>query len=399
MSPSKVSNVDFENFHNIVNGRPVSAKEAKESYHGVMPATGEELWPVPVATEDDLNEAVDAARKAFKTWRNVPVENRRQALYKWSDRIAQYKNELGTLIMKEVGRPKAFADMEVDIIVGMINTLAALDLPVDIIEGDEKTLTTRYQPLGVVGGIAPWNFPVILSMNKVASALITGCTIIVKPSPFTPYSALKCVEIAQEFFPPGVVQALGGNDKLGPWLTAHPGVDKIAFTGSIATGKAIMAACAKTLKRVTLELGGNDVAIVLPDVDIAKVAPELVLGAIQNSGQFCVATKRILIPQSIYRPMVDAMVGFTKHLKAGPPDDPSSAIGPVQNKMQYERVKGFFEDCKKNGYNFATEEDTVKNGKGYFIPITIIDNPPTESRIVQEEPFGKYWRVMVGIRR
>ena len=221
-----------------------------------------------------------------------------------------------------------------------------------------------------------------------ASALITGCTIIIKPSPFTPYSTLKCIEIAQEFFPAGVVQVLGGDDKLGPMLTAHPGIDRIAFTGSIATGKKIMEACAKTLKRVTLELGGNDVSIVLPDVNIQQVAPEVVLGALQNSGQVCIATKRVFIHQDIYRPFVDAMVAFTKYLKPGSPEDPSTGLGPVQNKMQYDRVMGFVDDCREKGYTFATGEQTVKQGKGYFVQPTIIDNPPTESRIVQEEPFG-----------
>jgi acyl-CoA reductase-like NAD-dependent aldehyde dehydrogenase len=142
-------------------------------------------------------------------------------------------------------------------------------------------------PLGVVGAICPWNFPLLLSFGKIIPALLTGCTIIVKPSPFTPYTSLKAIELAQEVFPPGVIQVLGGDDMLGPMMTAHPGIAKISFTGSIGTGKRIMAACANSLKRVTLELGGNDASIVLPDVDIEKVAPELVMGAFQNSGQVC----------------------------------------------------------------------------------------------------------------
>ena len=160
-----------------------------------------------------------------------------------------------------------------------------LTIPEERIEDDDKVLTTRYTPLGVVAAICPWNFPLVLSFGKIIPAVLTGCTIIVKPSPFTPYTALKAIELAQEVFPPGVIQVLGGDDRLGPMMTAHPGIAKISFTGSIATGKRIMEACAKTLKRVTLELGGNDASIVLPDVDIEKVAPELVMGAFQNSGQ------------------------------------------------------------------------------------------------------------------
>lgn len=250
---------------------------------------------------------------------------------------------------------------------------------------------TKYKPLGVVGAICPWNFPLVLSLGKVIPALLTGCTIIIKPSPFTPYSALKAVELAQQIFPPGVVQALGGDDRLGPMFTAHPGIAKISFTGSTATGKKIMAACASTLKRVTLELGGNDASIVLPDVNIAKVAPELVLGAFQNSGQVCVATKRIYIHESIYQETLKAMSDFAKNLKIGNPDDAGVQLGPVQNEMQYERVKGFFAEAKKNNFNIVAGSADVPTSKGFFFEPTIIDNPPNGSRIIEEEPFGEFY--------
>lgn len=166
-----------------------------------------------------------------------------------------------------------------------------------------------------------------------------------KPSPYTPYTSLKVYELAQEIFPPGVIQVLGGDDRVGPLLTAHPGIAKISFTGSTATGKCVMAACAATLKRVTLELGGNDAAIVCADVDIPSTAQQLVLGAFRNSGQVCIATKRIYIHQDIYPDMVQAMVDFTKTLEVGPPGS-GAFIGPVQNKMQFEKVKEYFEDSK-----------------------------------------------------
>lgn len=234
-------------------------------------------------------------------------------------------------------------------------------------EDDEKIVTTRYVPLGVVGAICPWNFPLVLSIGKIAPAVLAGDCIIIKPSPYTPYTSLKEVELAQEIFPPGVVQVLGGSDALGPMLTSHPDIAKISFTGSIATGKKIMAACAGTLKRVTLELGGNDAAIVLPDVDIEKTAPEVAMGAFFNSGQVCVATKRIYIHEKIYRPFVDAMVKFTENLKVGKSNDEGVMLGPIQNSMQYNKVKQFFEDSKKQGYNFVAGSDEVKKGSGYFI--------------------------------
>lgn len=232
------------------------------------------------------------------------------------------------------------------------------------------------------------NFPLILSFGKIIPAILTGNCIIVKPSPFTPYTSLKAIEIGQQVLPPGVLQVLGGDDKLGPMFTSHPGIAKISFTGSIATGKKIMAACANTLKRVTLELGGNDASIILPDVDIAKVAPQVVMGAFQNSGQVCVATKRIFIHESIYSEFLAAMVSYVKEsVKTGDPDS-GSLLGPVQNAMQYERVKGFFEDTKAKGYKVAVGSDSVAKSGGYFVQPTIIDNPPSDSRIIQEEPFG-----------
>jgi acyl-CoA reductase-like NAD-dependent aldehyde dehydrogenase len=263
-----------------------------------------------------------------------------------------------------------------------------LKLPNETIEAEKSTIVTRYVPLGVVGAICPWNFPVILSTGKISPALMTGNCIIVKPSPFTPYSAIKLCEIAMNIFPPGVFQVLGGDDKLGPWMTSHPNIQKISFTGSIATGKRIMAACAPTLKRVTLELGGNDASIVCADVDIPSVAPALVMGAMYNSGQVCIATKRIYIHEDIYEPMVKAMGEFAKTLKVGQGDEEGVMLGPIQNEMQYERVKGFFEEGKGKGWKYAAGGTLRAMEKGYFITPTIVDNPPSDSRIIMEEPFG-----------
>lgn len=282
----------------------------------------------------------------------------------------------------------AVAEWETKGVAGFFDHHLALTLPEEREEDAEKVMLTRYTPLGVVGAICPWNFPIVLSLGKLIPALLTGNCIIIKPSPYTPYTTLKCVELAQDIFEPGVVQCIGGDDKLGPMLTAHPGIAKISFTGSIATGKKIMAACAPTLKRVTLELGGNDASIVLPDVDVKKIAPELVMGAFQNTGQVCVATKRIYIHEDIYKEMLEEMVNFVKTIKIG---DPASGamLGPIQNKMQYEKVKDMFKDTKDKGYKFAVGAQDVADGKGFFIQPTIIDNPPNDSRIIQEEPFGK----------
>jgi acyl-CoA reductase-like NAD-dependent aldehyde dehydrogenase len=385
MSPSKENTVDFTTFHNIVDGKQ---RGSKNVHNGINPATQEKLWDVPIATQQDVDDAVEAGLKAFKSWSQTPIEKRKELMNKFIDLYESYEKEFTDLMCKECGKPRNFAASEVADVKDMMAHHTTLDLPVEKYEDNEKSVVTTFVPLGVVGAICPWNFPLILSIGKIAPAVLTGCTIIVKPSPFTPYTALKLVELAQEVFPPGVVQVLGGDDKLGPLLTQHPGISKISFTGSVATGKKIMAACANSLKRVTLELGGNDPCIVLPDVDLDKAVPEVTMGCFFNSGQVCVATKRVYIHESIYTEFVKRMVEFTKNLKVGSSDEDGVLLGPIQNEMQYKRVKGFFEDSKSQGYKFATGASTVETSKGYFINPTIIDNPPNDSRIIQEEPFG-----------
>jgi len=265
---------------------------------------------------------------------------------------------------------------------------AKLKIPEEVVEDTEdRSVIQRYTPLGVVAAIVPWNFPIQLACGKIAPAVLTGNCIIVKPSPFTPYCGLKLAELAQKFFPPGVIQALSGDDSLGPWLTAHPGIDKISFTGSTATGKKVMESASKTLKRVTLELGGKDPAIVCKSVDIAKTAPAIATLAFLNSGQICLALKRIYIHESIYNDFRDAMVAYTKTLKVGDGMEDGVFLGPIQNSMQYDRVQGFFDDVEKEGMKVAVGGKS-KDSAGYFISPTIIDNPKEDSRLVQEEPFG-----------
>lgn len=227
-----------------------------------------------------------------------------------------------------------------------------------------------------------------LFSNKLGPAVLAGNSIILKPSPFTPYSTLKVAEIAQQIFPPGLVQCLGGDDRLGPWLTHHPNIQKIAFTGSVAVGKKIMAACAQTVKRVTLEMGGNDAAIICPDVDVEKVAAELVMGFFLNTGQVCASSKRVFIHQDIYQQMSTALANSArKTMKVGG-DEPGVMMGPLQNRMQYEKVQELVGEARSPGFRFVLgEPDISTTTKGFFIQPTIIDNPPTNSRLMQEEQF------------
>ena len=390
MSPSKVSTITFDKFYNIIDGQQRSSSRI---HNGVNPSTKEKLWDVPIGSEQDVNDAVAAGKKAFKSWSRKSLQERKEYAQKFVDLWASYEEEMAEVLMKENGKPRQHAKGEVAGVKAFWKHHISLDMPEETLEDDDKIMKTTYKPLGVCGGIIPWNFPLVLSIaGKVAPAVIAGNVIIIKPSPYTPYTGLKAVELAQEIFPPGVVQAVGGDDAIGPMLTTHPDIAKISFTGSIATGKKVMAACASTLKRVTLELGGNDPAIVLPDVDIESTAKECAMGAWYNSGQVCVDTKRIFVHEKIYQEFLDAMIKFTKTLKVGPSDQQDTMLGPIQNEMQYEKVKGFFEDTKKQGYKFAYGEPDVSKSGGFFVQPAIIDNPPANSRIWAEEPFGKCFR-------
>jgi aldehyde dehydrogenase (NAD+) len=254
-------------------------------------------------------------------------------------------------------------------------------------DSDERYSETRHIPLGVVGAIAPWNFPLILAMFKVAPALLAGNTMVLKPSPFTPLTTLKLGELAATILPAGVLNIISGGDNLGPWMTEHPGFDKISFTGSTQTGRRVMASAAPTLKRVTLELGGNDPAIVLPDANVEKIAEELFWAAFRNNGQICIATKRMYVHADVYEKLRDALVAYSKTVKIGDGSEQGTQIGPINNQPQYERVLGLIEDSKDKGYTILTGGE-ASDAPGYFIPVTIIDNPPENSRIVQEEQFG-----------
>ncbi|KAI9735360.1 MAG: hypothetical protein M1818_006555 [Claussenomyces sp. TS43310] len=374
--------VSWTEFYNIIDGKN---RSSKEFYHGLDPTTGEKLWDVPVATKQDTDDAVAAARKAFKTWGQTPFEERRKVLLEFGKSLKDYLGDFEELLIKENAKPRQFARGEVNssCVEGVeffrepfpIN----LNLPEETIEESDRTVVIKCVPIGVVAAICPWNFPLGQVNMKFLPALLAGNTVIIKPSPFTPYSALKVVELAQQYLPPGVLQVLGGGDQLGPWLVAHPDVDKISFTGSIATGKKIMESAAKTLKRVTLELGGNDACIICPDVDVDAIAAELVLGAFFNTGQICTATKRVYIHKDIYKQALQAIQKATKDLQVGAPTTKGVMIGPLQNKMQFEKVKGYYQE------GGLEDGDT---GKGFFLKPTIVDSPPEDSRIMVEEQMG-----------
>jgi len=381
----------FGEYYNTIDGKLSSTQQTR---HGINPATGKPNAEVPLSTPQDVDAAVDAAKRAAETWSQVPYAERQQALIKFAGAIEAHAADFAKLLTQEQGKPLMFAKAEVDSAVVWIRTLSGFEVPEEVVEeDDEKKIVVRYTPVGIAVGIVPWNFPVQLACGKIAPSVATGNPIIIKPSPFTPYCDLKLGELAQQFFPPGVIQVLSGDDNLGPWLTAHPGPDKVSFTGSTVTGMKVMESCAKTLKRVTLELGGKDPTIVCEDVDIDTVAPQVATLAFLNSGQICLAIKRIYVHESIYDKFLAKMVEFTKTLKVGDGMQEGNFLGPVQNSMQYEKVKTFFADIEAAGQKVAVG-GVNEDKPGYFITPTLIDRPKDDSKLATEEPFGPIVPVM-----
>lgn len=278
--------------------------------------------------------------------------------------------------------------------IDMLTLTATVQLADEIqYEDDDIQIIGTHEPYGVIGAISPWNFPLILSSVKVASALATGNCVIIKPSPFTPYAILKFCELAQSVLPTkGIFQALNGGADVGERMTRHPGIAHISFTGTIAVGQKIMAGCAGTLKKVILELAGNDAAIVTDDVDLDAVVPKVALGCLLHAGQMCVASKRLYVHASRYDAFVAA---FRAHLGKSyvatyEDADAPSVFGPLSNRPNFDRCRGFVEDCRKNGYEVVTVGDDEAAGKkGLWMAPTIIANPPEDSLVVREEQFGK----------
>ncbi|VUC30186.1 unnamed protein product [Clonostachys rosea] len=381
----------FDEFSNIINGE---LRKTKQARYSINPSTLEHNPPVPVSSLDDVDEAVGHARNAFKSWSKIPLSARREAVVALAAGLHSLKSDFAHLLVREQGKPLWAAENEIDAACHWLKVQAELPFSEDVIlETDERIIKTRYTPLGVAVALVPWN-----SCGKIAPALVTGNTLIVKPSqvpsnagdPFTPYCDLKLVELAQRFFPPGVLQCLSGDDNLGPWLTTHEGINKVSFTGSTATGKLVMQSCANTLKRVTLELGGNDAAIICEDVDIRGTAKKVAELAFSNSGQVCVAIKRVYVHSSIYDEFLRNIVDITTSMGVGDGLAENLSLGPLQNAMQYDRVIGLLKDIKTTGLDIPTGEPIPKypKGNGYFIRPTIVNNPPQNSRIVREEPFG-----------
>ncbi|WP_322050204.1 aldehyde dehydrogenase family protein [Paraburkholderia bannensis] len=373
-------------FHMLIDGELVSSDALLPV---VDPADEQVFAHAPDCTREQLDRAVAAARRAFPAWRAVPIEQRRALLEQFAPRVEAARDELAALLTREQGKPLAFAQMEFHSLLRFMQGQCKLTFAPEVVNEDspQRRSITRRVPLGVVAALAPWNFPVLLAWWKVIPALLAGNTVVLKPSPLTPLTVLRIAGLLADILPPGVINVVSGGDDLGPWLSAHDGVDKVSFTGSTETGRRVMAGAAPTLKRLTLELGGNDAAIVLPDADVDALIPSLFWAAFTNSGQVCVAAKRLYVHRDCYDAVRDGLIAFAKDVVVGPGTDPRSQLGPIQNARQYRRVLDLIDETRRAGLTICFE-GKVPDGPGYFVPVTLVDNPPEDARVVSEEAFG-----------
>lgn len=378
-------------FSNMINGKLIPTEQ---TFDVINPATEQVLAACPSATVNQLNDAVQAAKNAFTDWRKLSYAERAEYLNKAGDIIEKNVNDIAKMLSQEQGKTLKNAAGEVLSSVNFLKKISEVALEPEIIfENEKKRIELHRKPLGVAAVITPWNYPVNLAIGRATTALITGNTVVIKPSPFTPLSTLMIGELVKDIFPAGVLNVTAGGDDVGAALTKHPDVRKISFTGSVPTGKAIASVAANDLKRLTLELGGNDAAIVLDDVEVDKVAEQLFWGAFTNTGQVCIAIKRLYVHENVYEPIVNKLKELAQNVKMGDGLDEDSQLGPLNNKNQLDIVTNLVEDAKQHGATIVAGGERMDR-PGYFYKPTIVTDIKEGVRLVDEEQFGPVLPVM-----
>lgn len=372
-----------------IGGRPV---RSDKSFDVINPATGDVVAACPLGTVADVDAAVEAARKAFDTWSRTPDEERKAALGKLAKLIEANSAELAALVTAEQGKPQIGpgAPFEIGGCVAWTRVTQSLEnRPETLIDSAEERVELHRVPLGVVGSITPWNWPLMIAIWHIMPAIRVGCTVVMKPSPFTPLSTLRLVQLINEsgILPPGVLNVITGDGEVGDRMSSHPGIDKIAFTGSTATGRRIMERAGSTLKRLTLELGGNDAGIILPGTDIGKLMDSLFWGIFINAGQTCSCLKRLYVHESDYDAVCAALAAHVEKIPVGNGANPETVIGPLSNRMQYEKVLALVEDAREKGARILTG-GKPSGDRGYVYPLTVIADATEDMRVVAEEQFG-----------
>jgi acyl-CoA reductase-like NAD-dependent aldehyde dehydrogenase len=370
-----------------IGGRPAAAAK---TFNVLNPADETVVAACPEGTPALVDEAVASARRALPAWAALPDSERVAKMLAVADLIEKHHTELAELVTREQGKTQSGpgANFEVGGTVAWTRVTAGLNIPEETIQDDKSgKIVLRRKPVGVVASITPWNWPLIIAAWHIMPALRVGCTVVIKPSPYTPLSTLRFVELMNQILPPGVVNSVTGSTEIGNALTNHTGIDKIVFTGSVATGKKVMGSAAQNLKRVTLELGGNDAGIILPGTNIEPLLEKLFWGCFLNAGQTCAALKRLYVHQDQYDEVVKKFSEYVAKIPVGDGLDPKNLIGPVSNKMQFDKVVAFVDDARSRGASIVTGGVRPK-APGYFYPLTVIADASDDMRVVKEEQFG-----------
>lgn len=383
----------MDTYLNTVNGRSVGSERTFES---INPATGEVLGRVPITTKQQVAEAIAAARAAQPGWAARPDEERKALMLQIAEVIRQNAPYLAEWVTREQGKP--LGGVGPDQVPGARFELwgcevwtqvpASLDLPVEVAFEDEtRRDEVHRKPYGVVAAIAPWNWPLLIAIWQIIPSIRAGNTVVIKPSEYTSIGTLELVRLIGEVLPEGVLNTVSGPGEVGSWLVSDPGIDKIMFTGSGPTGARIAEAAARNMVPTTMELGGNDAAILLPDADPKAMAMGLFWGAFLNMGQTCACAKRLYVHESIYEPTVAALKELAETMPMGNGMDEGTVMGPIQNKMQYDKVVELVENARQGGATIVCGGQP-KDGPGYFYPLTLVTGIEDGARLVDEEQFG-----------
>jgi betaine-aldehyde dehydrogenase len=359
--------------------------------HVINPATGERIAEVPIAAPEDVDRAVAAARGAFEGWASTTPAERSLALLKLADAVERHSDELAEIEARNAGKPlHAMRDDELPVCVDNLRFFAGAARNLEgkaageYLEG--YTSWVRREPVGVVAQITPWNYPLMMAIWKIGPALATGNTIVLKPAETTPLSTLRLVELANEILPPGVLNVVTGAGEVGQRLVTHPGVDMVALTGSVRTGKWIAAAAADSLKRVHLELGGKAPVVVFDDADLARLAETVSGAAYYNAGQDCTAATRVLASARLHDDVVEALAEQARSLKLGDTFDPATTLGPVNSARQLGSVTGFLE--RRPDHTRVVTGGKQADSPGFFVEPTVIDGLRQDDELIQKEVFG-----------
>ncbi|WKC46479.1 aldehyde dehydrogenase family protein [Pseudomonas veronii] len=370
----------------LINGVQVAGENGQ--FDVINPATGTAFAQCPAGSLAQLDQAVAAAQAAFKTWRHSTHALRCERLLAIAEAIEQDADALARLIVLEQGKPLELALSEVMGAAAWTRYAAAQQIPVELVE---ETPTQRVElhrkPLGVVASITPWNWPVMIAVWHIMPALRAGNCVISKPSSLTPLSTLRLVDIIARHLPHGVINCVTGEQGFGSAITTHPGIQKIVFTGSTATGQSVMRGAAGNLKRLTLELGGNDAAIVLPGTPVEEVAEAIFQAAFLNMGQTCAALKRLYVHESQYSAFADALTRIAARQVVGDGLAPGVTFGPVQNLEQLQLVEALVADAREHGARVLCGGARLER-PGFFYPPTLVADVTDGQRLVDEEQFG-----------